>query len=155
MANNKDDERSQLSVRSNLALYEQEREQVSLVSNCHIKPHQAAYLSKGPWDERQPDIITTAAPAPTHPLEEHNQLSVTRSILPISTARRRKDGNSLISSIIGKHRNDESDLDSPDDVMKGKKTQKLDTFNGVVLPCVSNILGVIIFVRLRYFYILT
>jgi hypothetical protein len=82
------------------------------------------------------------------PNEEHNQLSVARSVLPISTAARRRNngGNSMISSILG-NRGDE--LDSPDDD-KVKKTQMLDTFNGVILPCVSNILGVIIFVRLRY-----
>jgi hypothetical protein len=86
-------------------------------------------------------------------LEDHNQLSVARSILPPQTTsrRRNKDGGGTILSSIMRNR-EGSDPESPvESGNKGKKSsQQLNTFNGVILPCVSNILGVIIFVRLRY-----
>lgn len=119
-------------------------------------------MSQGPYDDRRiADTSSTtiasssAKQAYLHPLdgtpnEDHNQLSVARSILPILTAaRRRPRPTSMISSILGRNGDD---AESPDDERdaKARAGPQLDTFNGVILPCVSNILGVIIFVRLSW-----
>lgn len=126
-------------------LFEQAQADVSL----------AQYLSQGPYDDRRQETRTyrtaeLTADRTAVELEDFNQLSVTNSILPLpSTAgRRRRDVVSVVSSVLGR---DRRDSDPPSEAPNPKK-HLLGTFSGVYLPCVSNILGVIIFVRLRYIF---
>jgi hypothetical protein len=80
--------------------------------------------------------------------EDQNQHSVARSVIPLSTDARRRQKIEGAASMISK--NDGND--EADSRIEGKErnTKQLGTFNGVILPCVSNILGVIIFVRLSW-----